>query len=327
MMSFEEPAYLCLAVALPVLAAGYWLRRRAALRTGEPLQGRSRTGVRLRQGLRLLALGTLVVALGKPLPQTPAQTPEPAQGPRRVVFLVDVSTSMLAADVLPDRLTQAKKVVAEAVRGLPGQEVGVVVFAGNAQVFLPLTTDYEVVSRACATITPGLVPRQGTSLVEALTLAALVLKPTPQHRQVACVLSDGENHTPRFEALADSLSKAGMDIFAIGVGTPEGAAMFVKNSAGGEPTVKRDRQGQPILSRFQEASLQRIAQGRPERYLRLDNWRSTTARLLQALHNLNPGTNQLQSAGPAEYFQWFLLAAFILLLVEFLVPLFHRIPS
>ncbi|MBJ6110394.1 VWA domain-containing protein [Hymenobacter sp. BT523] len=325
MISVEHPSYLYLAAAVPVLAAGYLLRRRAQQQAHGQMLGAAPVSARLRQALRLLALAALVLALSNPQPRAQAAGPVPDQQPRRLVFVVDVSTSMLAADVLPDRLTQAKKVVAETVRGLPGREVGVVVFAGNAQLFQPLTTDAEVLSQACATIGPALVPRQGTSLAEALALAALVLKPTPQHRQVACVLSDGENHAPRYAALADSLSKAGLDIVAVGVGTPEGAAMYTQSRPGEEPRAKRDRRGQPIISRFQEASLRRMVQDRPGRYIRLDNWRSASASLRQALQKLDPSARPTADASPAQYFQWCLLAALVLLVAEFLVPLFHRI--
>lgn len=315
MMSFEEPAYLHLAWALPALAAAYWARRRAA--AGEGRCAALLSG--LRRALRLMAGAALVLALANPLPRPLANSAAGA-APSRLVFLLDVSNSMLAGDALPDRLTQAKKVVAEAVRGLQGQEVGLVVFAGTAQLYLPLTTDYEVVGQACASITPRLVARQGTSLAEALTMAALVLKPSPRHRQVACVLSDGESHTGRTAELADSLQRAGIDLFAIGIGTLEGAALYTKDEATGELSPKRDRQGQAIVSRLHTASLRRIVQGGAGRYIRLDTWGQATAELLQGLRQLAPGASPPERPGEVASFQWCLLAAVLLLGAELLLP-------
>src|SRR5689334_5577568 len=148
MISFEQPAYLLLIWALPVLALSYWWSRRVVRRaaagpggTGVALAGRSHLAAWLAPLLRLLALAGLVLALANPQPE-PVRRPASASGPARIVFVIDVSNSMLAADVLPDRLSQVRKVVAETVRGLAGEQVSLVVFAGNALLYMPLTTDY-----------------------------------------------------------------------------------------------------------------------------------------------------------------------------------------
>lgn len=322
-MSFEEPHYLHYAWLLPILAAGSLLSRYLTARAHAELvpPGRNQLRPLLQLALRLLAVAALVLALANPYR---GKFPHPA-GPRgatKLVFAIDVSRSMLAGDVLPDRLSQAKKVVAEVVRGLHGQEASLVVFAGNAQLYMPLTTDYEALSRAAAALTPDLVPRQGTSLFQALALAARVFGGPSLQPRIICVLSDGESHTLRYEGLADSLSKAGINLFAVGIGTPEGANIPVPDQNGGALTIKRNQEGQPVLSQLQENQLKRVVKGRPGHYIRLNTWRNASARLLDEIGKFEPASAQAPGAdkGPVEYFQLCLLAAFCLLLVEFTVP-------
>ena len=218
-MAFEEPTYLLCAWGLLALTLGFWLSRRAADRAIRPLGSLPpdrRAGTpsprrlynALRYGLLLLAFAALVLALANPLrPRTRGAAPGP--GPVELVFALDVSTSMLTADVLPDRLTVAKKFIDETTEGLRGEEVGVVVFAGNAQLALPLTADYDAVRAACRPLSPEDVPRQGTALAQALAHAALLFKSTRRTR-IICLLSDGESHTPGHGAVADSLRSRSM---------------------------------------------------------------------------------------------------------------------
>lgn len=229
MISFEQPAYLLLACVLLALILGYWWSHRAVRRAWQGAAGRPdpnrhyRRPSWLPQLLRLLALGCLVLALATPQmhsEQTSRQAP--ALGSPKIVFVVDVSNSMLATDVLPDRLSQAKRVVAEAVRNLSGEQVSLVVFAGNALLYMPLTTDYKVIERACSALSPSLVAHQGTSLAEALELAGQVLGANTGQARIMCVLSDGESHRSGYIPLADSLQQAGITVVSIGVGTAAG---------------------------------------------------------------------------------------------------------
>lgn len=328
MIFFEEPSYLRYAAVLPLLAAGYLLSRyrlRQA-QAGTAVAGRlAPAWPRLRLALRLLGGAALVLALANPQPGPAGSGPAPARAAAQVVFVVDVSQSMLAADVLPDRLAQAKKLVAVVVRGLHGAEAGVVVFAGTAQLYVPLTTDYEALNRACAAISPALVARPGTALPEALALAARVFGPARQPGRPAgrliCVVSDGESHTPRRTGMADSLARAGIGVLAIGVGTPEGAELLVPGPAGGPPVLKRDPQGQPVRSRLEEDALQQLVPARAGRYFRLTGWAAAAAQVLAEVEARGPAAAQQAGVAPAGLLVLCLLAAFGLLLAEWMVPL------
>ena len=333
MISFEAPHYLRYAWGLPLLVAGYLLSTYLAARASRGLvpagvAGAWGPGRRLAAALplvlRVLALAALVLALAKPRPALPGRAVA-APKATRVVFVVDVSASMLAGDVLPDRLTQAKKVVAEAVRELPGVEVGMVVFASSAQLYMPLTTDYNAVSQACMSLVPGVVARQGTSLAGALALAGQVLAAAPRQGRVLCVLSDGESHTLGYEAVADSLRRAGIDLFAIGIGTPEGANLLISSPTDGKLSMKTDSQGQPVRSRLHEDELKRLVQNRANRYIRLATWRTATTCFLQEVRALDPPSAPIQNAGYVAYWQLCLFGAFGLLVAALLVPVRQHI--
>ena len=328
MMAFEEPAYLPCAWGLVALVLGFLLSRRVADRATRlpgtyPLGKRELTGARrfyntFRFGLLLLAFAALVLALANPQRPQAQGGAVLTQGPVELVFALDVSTSMLTADVLPDRLTLAKKFITETTRGLSGEEVGVIIFAGSAQLALPLTSDYDAVRAACLPLSPDLIPRQGTSLARALAHAALLFKTTRRTR-IICLLSDGESHTRGHGEIADSLTKAGVMLFPVGVGTVRGDHILVTNKETGNSQIKKDQQNRPIVSRLEEESLKRIVRGYPARYINLQNTPIGSALLLRTIHDLSLSNN---SHGEEEtgYFQWLLLLVFGLLLAEFLLP-------
>lgn len=327
MMAFEEPAYLPCAWGLLVLVLGFWLSRRVADRASQlpgtsPSGGRRFTGTlrfynTFRFGLLLLAFVALVLALANPQRRR-AQMAALAQGPVELVFALDVSTSMLTADVLPNRLTLAKKFIVETTLGLRGEEVGVIIFAGNAQLALPLTSDYDAVRAACLPLSPDLIPRQGTSLTRALAHAALLFK-TTQRTRIICLLSDGESHTRGHGEIADSLTRAGVLLFPVGVGTVQGDHILVMNKETGNSQLKKDQENRPIVSRLEEESLKRLVQDHPARYINLQSTPTGSALLLRAIRDLSPPSDPHQEE-ETGYFQALLLLVFGLLLAEFLLP-------
>ena len=327
-MAFEEPTYLLCAWGLLALTLGFWLSRRAADRAIRPLGSLPpdrRAGTpsprrlynALRYGLLLLAFAALVLALANPL-RPRARGAATGPGPVELVFALDVSTSMLTADVLPDRLTVAKKFIDETTEGLRGEEVGVVVFAGNAQLALPLTADYDAVRAACRPLSPEDVPRQGTALARALTHAALLFKSTRRTR-IICLLSDGESHTPGHGAVADSLTQAGIVLFPVGVGTTQGDHIRIVNRETGNSQIKKDRENRPIVSRLEEESLRRTVRDHPDRYINLQRTPAGSAQLLRAIRDLSP-SRAPHLEEETGYFQGLLLLAVGLLLAEFLLP-------
>jgi Ca-activated chloride channel homolog len=326
MMYFENPLYLHLGWSVPLLILLYIMYRyrqaKAKNRLGEEIfvqrliLNSSKGRATSKFLLMLLAYCCFIIALAKPVTAEQEMT-SLATEQADIVFAIDVSNSMLVADVLPDRLTLAKKFVSEVIERLNGAQVGIVVFAKKAYPYLPLTTNYKTVQEAGKIITPDMIATQGTSLREALKMAAMLLQSRENKARVICVLSDGESHQENYESLSDSLSKAGIHIFAFGLGTEAGNYVPIRQQNGTIYT-KKDARGIPVISRIQEESLLKITGNKHNRYARLQPGEQSVTLLLNEIYKLPKG-NAVSKAKSKEYFQHFLLAGLFLLFLEMLI--------
>jgi Ca-activated chloride channel family protein len=248
--------------ALAALAAASLLLRRAALRRAAgSLAPRLAPGAGLarpaaRQGLALLGLALLAVALARP------QCGSRAEITRRsgvdLAVVLDASRSMLARDVLPDRLGRAKLEVGSLLDGLAGDRVALVVFAAEPFVQCPLTTDYEAARVFLRAVGPDSIPSQGTDVGAALSAAADVLHAssgTGTRTRVVLLVSDGEDNEGSGVRTALALADEGVRVYALALGDPAGAP--IPGQAGGAP--RRDRAGNTVVTRRDDAVLRAIA--------------------------------------------------------------------
>jgi Ca-activated chloride channel family protein len=259
-LRLEDPRALRLLLAVLALAlaggAALLRRRRALVRaagalapTIAPAASRSRPAARL--GASLLGLALLAVALSRPQCGTRAEL-QRRLGVDLVVVL-DASRSMLAADVAPDRLARAKLELSALLDGLAGDRVALVVFAGEAFVACPLTTDYAALRLFLRSVDPGALPRQGTGLADALARAreALERSERASRSRVVLVVSDGEDHEGNVASGARALADAGARVYALGVGTTAGAPVPPRAGA-------RDRR-EPAVTRLDPVTLRLLA--------------------------------------------------------------------
>lgn len=259
-LRLEDPRALrLLAVVLALAVAGIAAvvrRRRALVRAAGPLAhvvaptaNRLRPAARL--GASVLGLALLALALSRPQCGTRAEL-QRRYGIDLVVVL-DASRSMLAADVAPDRLARAKLEVSALLDGLAGDRVALVVFAGEAFVACPLTTDYAAARLFLRSVEPEAIPRQGTGLAAALARAreALGASERAARSRVVLVVSDGEDHEGNVASAARALADGGARIFALGVGTAAGAAVPPRAGA-------RERRD-PVLTRLDPVTLRLLA--------------------------------------------------------------------
>jgi Ca-activated chloride channel family protein len=257
----EPGALRLLLVVLAVALAGALAlaRRRAALiRAAGPLAARvapaaNRTRPAARLGLSCLALALFALALSRPQCGTRSEVTK-RHGVDLVVAL-DASRSMLAADVLPDRLSRAKLEIGALLDGLGGDRVGLVAFAGDAFVQCPLTSDTAAAKLFLRAVEPGAQPRQGTALAAALLAAKEVLDGSarPGRAKVVLVVSDGEDHEGGLASAARALAAEGVRVFALAVGTPGGAPVPPP------PGAARGPRGPPPLSRLDATALALLA--------------------------------------------------------------------
>ena len=264
-MRFAEPVHLWLVLAPLVLVVLSYLRHRLRLAQQRSLAspavwnrlmgGAPATGI-WRMVLWCLAAVSLVLALARP--QWGELPTEESVRTRDLVFAVDVSDSMLCPDVGPSRLGRTMEIIHRSLPGLEGNRVGVVVFAGEAYALVPLTTDLEAVAAFLAGVTPGMVGRPGSNL-EAAVAASVRLLPAEGDGRVVMLFTDGENLQGDVEAAAKTVGDAGATIVGVVVGTGRGGPIPVLDESGGV-TYKRNREGQPVVTRADASTLRGMAE-------------------------------------------------------------------
>ena len=265
--------------------------------------------------LLLIALVLLIVAAARPQFGQKEKTIK-RQG-IEVMVALDISNSMLAEDVAPNRLDRAKQMLSKMIDNMVDDKVGLVVFAGEAFTQLPITCDYVSAKMFLNTITPNLIQTQGTAIGTALQTAITSFGSTESEAGRAIILiTDGENHEDDAIAAAKKAHELGIKVFVIGIGKPEGAPIPKL----GTNDYFKDRQGQVVVSKLNEEMCQQVAQAGSGVYVRCDNTNTAMRALQQELDHI--ATSELESTVYADYneqYQSFALIALFLLMIEFFI--------
>ena len=327
-MDFTRPnAFYLSGLILVLVAVLAWdrSRRRAAVaRFGTPslvsLLSDSVSQRRRRQklGLWFTALVVLVLALARP--RWGSQVTVNVQEGVEVMVALDVSTSMLAEDIKPNRLTRAKLTIEELMDRLGGNDIGLVAFAGAAFVQFPLTADLNTARSFLDGAQPTSVSRSGTALGEAIRVS---LSGFPQERatsRVILLLTDGEGHEDDPLAAARYAAEEGVVIHAIGFGSPTGEPIPLRDSSGAVSGYKKDAQGETVLSRLDEVTLQQVASETGGLYKRASAGGEEIDAIVGAIASLDTaeGEGQFEVRG-VERYEWFAAAACLLLAGESLL--------
>ena len=325
-MRFAVAEMLWLFWLLPLVWFSFWLARRGARRrllrhaTAERLRelappASSRRG-HLRAGVRILALSCLILALGRP--QWGASEMEVEQAGVDIVIALDISRSMLAQDVKPDRLTRAKGEIAELVESLEGDRVGLVFFAGAAFAQCPLTADYGAIRLFLSQADPSMIGSQGTDLAVALdNCLELFGENDGSTHRVVILVTDGEDFGEGIGEISDTLRAKGITLYAIGMGTVEGAPMPDLDDAGIRRGFVRDREGNVAISRLDEAPLIQLSRATEGVYVRAGSRGIDIDRLrmeLEALEDAQYAAKRITNY--EERAMWPLGIAILLLLIE-----------
>ena len=265
--------------------------------------------------LLLIALALLIIAAARPQYGQNEKTVK-RQG-IEVMVALDISNSMLAEDVAPNRLDRAKQMLSKMMDNMLDDKVGLVVFAGEAFTQLPITCDYVSAKMFLNTITPNLIQTQGTAIGSAVQTAITSFGAQESDAGRAIVLiTDGENHEDDAIAAAKKAQELGIRVFVIGIGKPEGAPI----PKPGTNDYFKDRSGQVVVSRLNEEMCQQIAEAGNGIYVRCDNTNTAMRALQQELERI--ATTDLETTIYADYneqYQSFVLIALLLLIIEFFV--------
>lgn len=327
-MTFQNPTALTLILTIPAMIAFLvWRNRvyRAQIRKlGEaslisrllppPDQRQLWQGV-----LWAVTLTALIIALARPMWGVNIDVIE-VQGVSVVVAL-DVSNSMAAQDMLPGRLERAKIAIRELFQELNGNEIGLVLFAGSAFVYFPLTTDANAATTFLSPVSTSTISEQGTALEEAINLALATFNPQSPAARILVLMTDGESHVGEIERAIERANSMGVVIHTIGYGSAEGAPVPILNDQGEAITYKADTTGNLVLTYLDEETLQFIADETGGIYQRATASGVEITNLARVIQQAETGflDNRIESQG-IERFGLFILAAIIALTLEILLP-------
>lgn len=325
-MTFENQIWLTLTPLIVLLFAGlfaFGLRRREALLSrfaaarllDQLTEKASQQRTLLKAGLILLALALIGVALARP--QYGVDWIERKARGLDIVFVLDSSKSMLATDLRPTRFDRAKLAIIDLVKRLESDRIGLVAFAGNAFLQTPPTLDYSAFRENLDSIGHSSISRGGSDIGRAIREAAKAF-PKDNNFKVVILLTDGEDQEQQAIDTAREVAKDGIKIYTIGIGTPEGEYLKVRNAQGTEEFI-RDSSGQPVRSQLDERTLQEIAQLTGGSYSRLsDQSLNTLYNSVLATLPREECESELQEAR-IERYQWLIAAACILLVLEIFI--------
>lgn len=325
MIQFEHKEFFWAYLLLIFFLVIYWgyraWRKRAWKRFGDgALTGRlvmQQSG--LRNALRFLFLMTALFFLigGLIDPKIGSRLEKVKRKGIDLYIALDVSNSMLAQDIKPDRLDRAKMAVSNLIDKLNGDRIGLIVFAGRAYKLLPLTTDYSAAKLFLSSVDTKIVPTQGTAIGSAINLATESFD-NDKHNKAIIVITDGENHMGDAVGSAKAAAEKHIRVFTIGMGLPDGAPIPM-NDDSQNPDFLRDQNGKIVITKLNETMLQQIAAAGNGAYARANN---ASVGLDQILDNLNKiQKKEIEEKQFTDYvhrFQYFLAIAILFLILELL---------
>jgi Ca-activated chloride channel family protein len=323
---FANPDYLYLLLLLPVMILIYIIntfrKNRALKRLGNidlvttlvPEMSKARPFIKFI--LQLIAVAAGVIILSRP--QFGSKIEDVKKEGVEVIIALDVSNSMLAEDIQPNRLTRAKQAISRLVDNLDKDKIGLIVFAGDAYTQIPVTTDYISAKMFLSAISPEMVPKQGTSIGAAISLGMRSFSPGEGKSKAIILITDGENHEDDALSAAEEAAKAGIVIHTIGIGSVEGVPLQL--IVNGRKDFLKDVDGNTVISKLDEDILKKIAVATNGNYVRASNSNIGLDEIFGEIKKMK--TQELESTMYTEYndqFQIFAAISVLMLLVDFII--------
>ena len=325
MFRFAHPGLLYLLIVIPLLIVFFVMmarkKKKAIAEFGNPeLLEPLMPLLSFRRGawkFVMLMLALVFVIIGVAGPQFGSKLQQVKKKGVELMIALDVSNSMMAQDIKPSRLEKAKLAIARMVEKLSNDKVGLIVFAGDAYVQLPITTDYSSAKLFLSNISTDVVPIQGTAIGSAIDLAAKSFTPETETSKAIIVITDGETHQDDAVAAAKRAREKGITVHTIGMGLEQGAPIPEKGHPG---QFMKDGSGNIVVSKLDEKTLKEIAKSGEGLYVRASN---TEVGLTQLLDEVNRMEKTLLEeriyTDYAEKYQYFLLVGLFFIFVEFMI--------
>ena len=316
-MRFASPEYFYLLILLPVFVLLFIYsnyRRRKNLESFGDIQLLKRlmppfASLRVRLSFWFMFVAMLLAIVMLARPQFGSSKESVTTRGVEVVVALDISNSMLADDIKPNRLEKAKRLISRIMGKSKENKVALIVFAGDAYVQLPITDDFISANMFLESISPSLIEYQGTDIGAAIDLAAKSFTPNDKIGKAIILITDGENHEGGAEEAAMRAADKGMNVFVLGIGTDKGGRIPV----GGKDEYMRDEQGFQVLSKLNEDMARRIAEAGKGTYVRVDNSNNAQTVLENELEKLQQ--DEVKTEVYTKYKEQFMVIAFLLLLL------------
>jgi Ca-activated chloride channel homolog len=323
---FANPDYLYLLLLLPAVILLYIInlirKKKALKRLGDinlvsrlvPEMSRIRPAIKFI--MQLVAVSALIIVLARP--QFGSKIEDVKKQGVEVIIALDVSNSMLAEDIQPDRLTRAKQAISRLVDNLNNDKIGLIVFAGDAYIQIPVTTDYISAKMFLSTINPNMVPKQGTAIGAAISLGVRSFSPGEGKSKAMIIITDGENHEDDPVKEAEEATKTGIIIHTIGIGSTEGVPIPV--IINGKKDYLKDADGNTVITKLDEEILKKIALSSGGNYVRASNSNIGLDEIFNEIKKMKK--QDLESTMYTEYndqFPIFAALAMLLLMADFII--------
>jgi Ca-activated chloride channel family protein len=265
----------------------------------------------------LVSSGLAFLIIGAAGPQFGSKLEEVKREGIEIIIALDVSNSMMAEDIRPNRLERAKQAISRLVEKLQDDRIGLIVFAGDAYIQIPITSDYISAKMFLETINTNIVPKQGTAIGSAIELGMRSFSPNSDASKVLVIITDGENHEDDAVKAAEVAAEKGITVYTIGMGSPNGSPIPVYTGAG--KSFRKDNQGNTVISKLDEETLNKIAIAGNGNYILASNSNVGLNKLFDDLKELE--TAEFDSKVYTDYedrFQYLIGLAFLILLIEVL---------
>ncbi len=327
MFRFQHPDMIYLFAAAPLLMVLFWLfvrwKKKSLLSFGkiEIIQQLfpdvSNTRPTVKFWIRWVAFVMLIIGLCGPL--IGSKLEEVKRKGSDIIICLDVSNSMLAEDLLPNRLERAKQAISRLIDKLEGDRIGLVVFAGDAYTQLPITTDYAAAKLFLTQISTDIVPKQGTAIGAAIDLATTSFTDTIKKNSAIVIITDGENHEDDAIESAKSATEQGVKVYTIGMGSEQGTPIPIYNN-GAKVGYRQDHSGQTIMTKMNSVMLEDIAEGGKGKFIHATNSDDGLSIILKELNALDKKEFKAKMYTSFEnQYQIFIAIALILLLIDFII--------
>lgn len=327
-MRLDEKIYFYLLIIVPVMILLFvllqiWKKKTQKKFAHSPLLKRlspDKSDFKSTLKLILVVLGISFLTLGLVNPKMGTKLETVKREGVDIVFAVDVSKSMLAEDIAPNRLEKAKRLVSEIINQLASDRIGIIAYAGQAFPQLPITTDYGAAKMFLQSMNTDMLTSQGTAIDQAIELATTYYDDEEQTNRVLFIISDGEDHSESatLKVVADA-TEVGIQIFTIGVGKVKGAPIPIKRK-GIVESLKKDSQGEVVITKLNESVLQDIATDGNGEYIDGTDTEDAVAYIKEQLNQMDK--KEFEAKQFAEYkdqFQWFLGGGLLFLFLDIFV--------